>query len=136
MTFRQKSGWATIGALALAFGSYAVAVALRVLTVGVGRTEYLDLLVWAVVALVAVIAVAHIVLAVVDRPARADWVSTAARQPGWAILAAGAILAIGLTVTGVDGFWVAQTLIAALVAGEVASATTQIAAERTGARRG
>ncbi|SEI95873.1 hypothetical protein [Demequina mangrovi] len=145
MSFSEKSAWAVIGALALAYGGYLVAVAGRIRDSGVDGAAYADAAVGAAVATVALLAAAHAVIAATGRaatacratgaPVAAAATASVGRSPSMTILAAGAVVAIALIVTGAQTFWTANVLIAALVAGEIAAAAARITQTRAAARR-
>ncbi|GAA3641701.1 hypothetical protein GCM10022200_26860 [Microbacterium awajiense] len=134
MSFREKSAWAVMGVLAVIFGGYAVAVAQRVASVGIAATTVTDVAVWAVIGTVVLLAAVHITMAAIAPPTRGERTSTDGRRAGYAILAAGAVIAFVLTLTDAAPFWVANALITALVAGEITSAAAWISHERRNAR--
>jgi len=135
MSFREKSGWAVIGTLAIAYLGYVVAVVGRIGGAGVDAVEYADAAVGSAVAVVVLLAAAHIVLAAVTRSGTGAPAPASSRGAGATILAAGTVSAIVLTLTGAAEFWAINVLIAALVAGEIATAAARIADERRAVRR-
>lgn len=134
MSFREKSAWAVIAVLAVVFGGYAVAVAQRAASAGIAQTGVTDLAVWGVIGTVVLLAAVHITMAAIAPPTRGDRGTLDGRRAGYAILAAGAALAVLLTLTDAAPFWVANVLITALVAGEITNAAASITHERKSAR--
>lgn len=134
MSFREKSAYAVIGVLTVAFGGYVAAVAQRAVSAGTAQPEITDLAVWGVLAVVVLLVIAHITMAAITPPSRGEDARIEARRAGYAILAAGAVIAALLALTDAAAFWVANVLITALVAGEIANAAAAIAHERTNAR--
>ncbi len=134
MSFREKSAWAVMGVLAVVFGGYAVAVAQRAASAGIAQAGVTDLAVWGVIGTVVLLAAVHITMAAIAPPVRSDRGALDGRRAGYAILAAGAALAVVLTLTDAAPFWVANVLITALVAGEITNAAASITHERKSAR--
>ena len=134
MTFREKSNWAVIGVLTVVFGGYVVAVASRAASARTEQPEIIDLAVWGVIGIVVLLVIVHIAMAAIAPPLRGEHARMEGRQAGYAILAAGAVIAVVIALNDADAFWVANVLITALVAGEIANAAAAIAHERTNAR--
>lgn len=135
MSLSDKSAIAMTATLTVVYGGYAVLLARRLSDAPATEVAWVGLLVAAVVALVALAAVTHAVIAVTtpadvdderDPPDR-----SLSQRVGQAILAAGTVAGLGLAIAGASSFWIAQTLLGGLVLGEIASGVTGLLASRS-----
>ncbi|MGB8360876.1 MAG: hypothetical protein WCE80_05705 [Acidimicrobiia bacterium] len=128
MGFREKSAWATAGALIIGYGWYVATVVVRFDGGPVAGVGYQGIAVTAAVAVVVLIAVAHVVLASGSKPEprqHRDGIVTGGRIRG-VILASAAVLAMALAMVEAEYFWIANVALAGLVSSELAAAGTEI----------
>lgn len=135
-SFTERSAWIQLAAVLLVLGGYFV-VAWRMWSAGVTVLQaYAPVFTGAVILLVIVMIAGHTAAAIVSRPENRDerdrliaW--RAASYSGW-IVAAGAIVAIGLMLLSLPNTWTAHLLLA-LFLSQVLELTLQIVFYRRGA---
>jgi predicted membrane protein len=140
VAFPEKSALTMTGILVVVFGFYFVLVLGPIAdTPAPGRGfAGAALMILAGVVVTILAAVTHIVLGIVfHRQANAyderdRIISLRGTRIGAYILAVGVFAGIWLAVVQVDGFWIAQTLIAALVVAQIADGVTKVTLYRRG----
>lgn len=139
MTFQEKSAITTTTILAVAFGAY-FALVLAVIAETPDRDlAYTGLLIGVGVIVTILAATSHVFLAVVFRSQanaydeRDRVVGLRAERIAGYVLAVGVCAGIGLAMTQVEVFWIAQALIASLVAAEVLEGITKVVLYRRSA---
>jgi len=139
MPFREKSAWITASALIVVYGGY-FTVLFRHWAPDTAAPLSVALLVAAVIALTMIMAASHIALAVATPKAAAAPADERERLIGLKaeslasyLLSAAVVCVIGALLLGWSAALVANLLLAALVAAELAKAIAQIALFRRGA---
>lgn len=139
MTFQEKSAITMTTILAVVFGAY-FALVLAVIAGTPDRDlAYTGLLIGVGVILTILAATSHVFLAVVFRSQanaydeRDRVVGLRAERIAGYVLAVGVCAGIGLAMTQVEAFWIAQALIASLVAAEVLEGITKVVLYRRSA---
>lgn len=135
-SFEERSVWIQLASLTLVLVGY-FGVAVQMMSVGVtSLVPYVPLFGGATVLLVVVLVVAHVVAAVVDRPAHADerdrvieW--RAESRSSW-LVAVGAFGAIGAMVAGLPNVWVAHLLLLSVFLSQILKLALQLLDYRRG----
>lgn len=138
MSFQEKSNWVMLVALGLAgawyFGDIAGALATRDFTPGAIGRDFIVM----TVAIVLVAVPAQILVAMLN-PSEADeqderdrLIEMRADARSSYVLGAGAIFAINLAIFGIDVYWVANAVLAALLLAEIAKAVLRAVDYRRG----
>ena len=139
MSFHAKSTALALVAYLVVSAGYLVMVINRAADVPVEEVDYQGLLIGLVVAFVVIAIVGNVVIAG-SNTAEADAIDErdrlielkGERIGGW-VLAAGALVALGLAMTEQSTFWIAQAILAGLVLSEIASSASQLVMYRRGA---
>ncbi len=138
MSFQEKSTWIQFVCIALVYGSYFLSIVERVQTLPVEDIGYQATMFATVGALVVLMIVAYIVVSIVsrDKDDSADERDRAINRQGEYIggfvLGAGVLLAMGQAMLEMHQFWIANTLLAAMVLSELVSCACKIALYRWG----
>lgn len=137
MTFREKSAWALASIVVVAFGWYLTTVVAQFDGSSVASISYQRSALIAAIATVVLVAGSHIVLAATANSTHHDDGSAAirryARSTGGVVVTAAAVLGMALAMAEADYFWIANVILAGLVASELASAGSEIVIYRRGA---
>ena len=139
MSFHAKSTAVALVAYVLVSIGYIVLLAQRASDTPIEDVAYQGLVIGLVIVFIIIAIVGNIVVAT-SNLAEADAVDErdrlielkGERIGGW-VLAAGALGALALAMTEQSTFWIAQAILAGLVFGEIASASSQLALYRRGA---
>lgn len=139
MSFHAKSTALALAAYTVVTIGYVVLLVRAAADTPVEDVDYHGLLIGLVVVFVVIAIVGNIALAG-SNIAEADAIDErdriielkGERVGGW-VLAAGALGALALAMTDQATFWIAQTILAGLVLGEIASSTSQLVMYRRGA---
>jgi hypothetical protein len=140
MAFTEKSALTMTGILVVVFGLYFAVVLGPVADAPAPGREFAGaaLMIVASVAVTILAAVTHVVLAIVFRRQACAYderdriIGLRGTRVGAYILAVGVCAGIWLAVIQADGFWIAQTLIAALVVAQIADGVTKVTLYRRG----
>jgi hypothetical protein len=135
-SFEERSVWIQLVVLSLVMVGY-FGLAARMSTAGVtSLVPYVPLFGVATVVLIAVLVAAHVVAAIVDRPAHPDerdrvieW--RAESRSGW-LLATGMLAAIGAMVAEVPAVWTAHLLLLSLFLSQLLKLALQLVDYRRG----
>ncbi|MFK8025037.1 MAG: hypothetical protein AB8G26_13845 [Ilumatobacter sp.] len=135
-TFQEKSAITMTTILVVVFAAY-FGLALGVVAESPDRDiAYTALLVMAAIVVTILAAASHVLLAVAFRSQanahdERDWlVGLRSERIAGYVLALGVFAGIGLAIAQVDAFWIAQALIASLVAAEVVEGIVKVALYR------
>lgn len=135
-SFEERSAWIQLVALSLVMVGY-FGLAVRMMTAGVTTLgPFVPLFGVATVALIAVLVVAHVVAAVLDRPSDPDerdrvieW--RAESRSGW-LLATGMLAAVAAMVAEVPAVWTAHLLLLSLFLSQILKLALQLVDYRRG----
>ena len=141
MTFPEKSALTMTGILVVVFGTYFALALGPIASAPAPAREFAftTLMILAGVVVTILAAATHIVLAIVFRSQAGAYderdrlIDLRSTQMAAYLLATGVCAGIGLAVAQVEGFWIAQALIAALVIAEISNGVTKIVLYRRGA---
>lgn len=132
MSFKEKSIAAMTASLVLVFGAYFTLVWGRLAGSPAREVAYIGLLIPVVVVLVVLAILAHGVIAALA-PSEAGVederdlvIGLRGDRVGGFVLATGVFAALMLSIAQAPTFWIAQALIATMVAAEVASGVTKL----------
>jgi hypothetical protein len=136
-SFEEKSVWITLISLVVVFGLYFI-LAWGMLAEGVtALPAFLPLFTVVVVALVAIVAAGHVVVAIASRPEGRDerdrLISWRAESRSSWVLGVGVMAAIFALAAPVERVWVAHGLLMALFVSEALKHGLQLLYYRTGA---
>lgn len=138
MSYREKSAWVLAGTLMVAYGWYLTSVIGQLDGGSTAVIAYQGSAVVAGIGVVLLVAVAHIVLAATGQTepkanhTGASAIKRYARSTGGIVITAAAVLGLALAMVEADYFWIANVILAGLVAAELASAGTEILTYRRG----
>ncbi len=138
MSFQEKSTWIEFLCVALVYGGYFVSMVQRVQSTPVENIGYQATMFTTVGALVVLVIAAHVVVTIVsrDRDDAADERDRAINRQGeylgGFVLGGGALLAMAQAMLEIHQFWIANTLLAALVLSELVSSACKIVLYRRG----
>lgn len=132
MTFQEKMTWGSFGITLVVYGFYFTKVLTATGDTPIADIDYQGLLVGAIVVWVLLFIVQAIVVAV-SNPKEADMtderdraVTRRARSAAFTVLASLALVPLTLAMIGAQQFWIAQTLLGALVIAQLCEGATQI----------
>ncbi|WP_231509510.1 hypothetical protein [Streptosporangium roseum] len=138
MSFEEKRAWIYALVAAGVPLVYFATVLGQAQAVGVAEVAYVRPMLTAIGVAVAVNVVAHIVAGIVS-PGEADRkderdadIHRYGQRAGYYVLAAGAVVALGLTLADYENFWIANALYLAFVLDALTSSVTKIVAYRRG----
>jgi hypothetical protein len=139
MTFQEKSTLTVTGLLVAIFGWYFALVLGPIADSPAREFAYTGLMIGLVILLVIAVTVSHIVLAIVFHRQANAWderdrfIALRSERIAGYVLAIGVFTGILLAMVQADRFWIAQTLIAALVLAEVVDGVIKLALYRRSA---
>jgi len=144
MSFQEKSNALMLGAIVLVYGAYFALVLGEPLLSGggfdteIGLPMSNGLMLVTVLALVAIAIAGHILIAVFN-PKDADsaderdkLIEMRGDQRGGYVMAIGALCAMGLAMMATSHFWIVNTILGGLVAGEIVKAVSKLIDYRRG----
>lgn len=132
MSFEAKSTAATLVSLLAVYGWYFVTVFRLAAADSAGEPAYRGLLLVATIAFVVIVAVSHILLALASPKSvsvsdeRDRLFDVRGEAKGGIALAGGVLVGLALVLMEAPMFWVAQTLMASLVLGEIVKAVFKL----------
>lgn len=138
MSFQEKSTWIEFLCVGLVYGNYFLSMVDRVAATPVEAIGYQATMLATVGALVVLVIAAYIVVTVVSRDKddtadeRDRAINRQGEYVGGFVLGGGALLAMGLAMLEFHQFWIANTLLAALVLSELVSCACKIVLYRRG----
>ncbi len=139
MRYREKSAWVLVSTIVVAYGWYLATVIGQLEGGSITGIAYQRSAIAAGIAVVVLLAVSHVVLAALGQadPNGVDTGTAAikryARSTGGVVITAGAVLGMALAMVEADYFWIANVILAGLVAAEMVSAGAEIVRYRRGA---
>lgn len=138
MSFQEKSNLAMAAIVSFVYGGYFVTVLGWAADDPVTEVAWKPLFLGTVISLIVLAIAAHVVIAIM-RPGEAGAfderdriVDLRGEAMGGYALGTGVIVALGMILVDVDVFWVAQTLLAGAVVGELVKYVTTFVLYRTG----
>lgn len=138
MSFQEKSTWVMTSIMVVVYGWYVIAVFGGVSGLDVAEVDYQSQMLIAVVLLVVFAVATHIVIAAASpteagtNDERDKEVTRFGGYVGGYVLGIGTLITLGLALLEVEYFWIANALLASLVASEVVSGGTRIVVYRRG----
>ncbi len=138
MPFQEKSAIATLGALLLVYGAY-FAIVGRWLAAGpVGEIAYQPLMLAAVAVLVIFAVVSQVLIAIVNPKEASAYderdrlIDLRSERVGGYVLAVGVFFGLVLAMGEIEHFYIAQTLLLALVLAQISDESTKVFLYRRG----
>jgi hypothetical protein len=132
MSYREKSAWVMAGTLIVAYGWYLTQVLGQLGGGAVTNIDYQGVALVAGIAVVALAAALHIILAATgstrsaDRTTGVAAIKRYARSAGAAVIAGAAVVAMVLSMIEADHFWIANVILAGLVLAELTASGSEI----------
>lgn len=139
MRFPEKSAWMMAVTVVVGYGCYLAGVMGQLDGASVAGIDYQLTAVVAAVSVVALVAVSHLALAATGpTSSKGDFSGGAAikryaRSTSGVVVSAAAVIAMVLAMVEADYFWIANVILAGLVAAELAAAGSEILIYRRGA---
>ena len=138
MTFHQKSALTMTAILVVVFGGYFALVLGQIASSPAREITYMGLMVPVIILLVLLAAVSHIVIAIAApgqvgaEDERDRLINLRGQRVAGYVLAVGTFTGLGLAMIEVDAFWIAQALLAAIVAAEITEGAAKLVMYRRG----
>jgi len=136
--FNEKISWATLGSIIVVYGFYFATVLTASADTPIDEIAYQGLMIVVVVVFVVMLVVLSILAAVVN-PREADItderdkaIERRGGSVGGVVLGAFVLVPLGLAMVDADTFWIAQSILAALVLSQIAEEVTKLIAYRRG----
>ncbi len=137
MSFQEKSTWISLATVFLIYGWYFGTTATE-LGGNVADIDYQSTMLFTVVAVVVVSVILNVVVVFADPDAsdtsdeRDRSINRFGEYVGGYVLAAGALLGLGLAMAEIEQFWIANAILLGLVLSELTSGVVKVVAYRRG----